>query len=337
MKIKSIILIALYNFQVWGSIPTTESLFRNNNNSDVQSSLVMVTLQAERKLNEKSLEQPITETKIPEKEVLTDKPLENSKLNIKFLFSVNESENVECIRVFYKPGKMDDDNILDVKYYSNLSEAISTNSELKGLMLGLMSTLALNRSEEISTFLKKFSQNYKSNEQLIDPDKRDLYKKYKKYLKLIKEDESLKESLENPMDPKDSEVKKTVNLIKEKPFFQKDPNVTLEKKNNDFYWKVDLDILDAVFDGRTQRLEKIEYEKSNTKINISLDNYILFNGNNELPKMIKLDTPVHTYILRTSSHVQLNIGTKSMVTRYNEYKKKAEEVNKQKIEDFFIL
>ena len=99
------------------------------------------------------------------------------------------------------------------------------------LVLGLLSSLALNRSEEISAFLKKVSTNYKSNEELIDPEKRDLYNQYKKYLKLIKEDESLKESLDNPMAPKDEEVRKTVEKIKERPFLQKDPHVSLEKKD----------------------------------------------------------------------------------------------------------
>ncbi len=324
---------------LWASVPTTEGLFRNNNNSDVQASLVMVTLQAQKGMNKELLEKPIGESDTSLngiKDIATEEKQEK-KVNLKYLFSVNDNEDVEVVRVIYKPGKMDDSNIISVKYYKNLADGVVNNPEMKGLVLGLLSSLALNRSQEMSAFLKKVSKDYKSNNELIDPEKRDLYSKYKKYLKLTKEDESLKESMENPLEPQDEEIKKTVELIKERPFLQKDPHVSLDKKNTHFLWKVDLDVLDAVFDGKTQRLMKVDYKKLEEKITISLDDYILFNGTNELPKTIKMNTSKSTYTLRTSSHVQLNLGTKSMWTRYNEYLAKLKENGEVENVDFFFL
>ena len=339
MKTKTLLLFLsfLATSSLWASIPTTEGLFRNNNNTDVQATLVMVTLQAEKKLNEKALEKPVEDSPLSEADVMKPEEQINKKVNLKYLFSVNEREDVEVVRVIYKPGKMDDDNIIDVKYYKNLEKGVVENTNRKGLVLGLLSSLALNRSEEISAFLKKVSTNYKSNEELIDPEKRDLYNQYKKYLKLIKEDESLKESLDNPMAPKDEEVRKTVEKIKERPFLQKDPHVSLEKKDASFLWKVDLDVLDAIFDGKTQRLQKLNFTKESDELAISLDDYILFNGNNELPKTIKMNTLSHTFILRTSSHVQLNLGSKSMWQRYNEYIQKLKSNGETESTDFFFL
>lgn len=339
MKIKSLILSIFTFSSLWASVPTTEGLFRNNNNSDVQASLVMVTLQVEKEPSKNALEQPVEESPIAEKEVLAPgtSGKETKVVNVKYLFSVNDREDVESVRIIYRPGKMDDENIISVQYYKNLAEGVVNNPEMKGLVLGLLSSLALNRSQEMSSFLKKVSKNYKSNEELIDPEKRDLYSKYKKYLKLIKEDESLKDSLENPMEPQDAEIKKTVEIIKERPFLQKDPYVTLEKKNTHFLWKVNLDVLDAVFDGKTQRLMKVDLKKPNEKLTVSLDDYILFNGTNELPKIIKMDTGTYTYTLRTSSHVQLNLGTKSMWQRYNEYISKLKSNGEVENVDFFFL
>lgn len=337
MKNKLLLLCIFTVNSLWASVPTTEGLFRNNNNSDVQASLVMVTLQVQKALNKEALEQPIEESPVSEKEAIRSEEERSKKVNIKYLFSVNDDEDVEVIRVTYRPGKMDDENIISVQYYKNLEQGVVNNPEMKGLVLSLMSSLALNRSQEMSAFLKKVSKNYRSNQELIDPEKRDLYSKYKKYLKLTKEDESLKESLENPLEPQDEEIRKTVEIIKERPFLQKDPHVTLEKKNTHFLWKVDLDVLDAVFDGKTQRLMKLDYTKPEEKLTISLDDYILFNGTNELPKIIKMSTSTNTYTLRTSSHVQLNLGTKSMWNRYNDYLVKLKKNGEVESVDFFFL
>jgi len=332
MKNKVLIIAIFLITNVWASVPTTESLFRNNNNSDVLASLVMVVLQGEKTPNEEILKEiPISkeETVKPENEY--------KKINLKYLFSVNDSDEVELIRIIYKYGKMDDKNIIGVKYYKNLKKGILDTSDKKGLVLSLLSSLALNRSNEMSSFLNRNSSNYRSNQELIDPEKRDLYIKYKKYLKLVKEDEDLKEDLDNPMESKDAEVRKVIESIKLRPFLQSDPYVTLEKNNNHFLWKVDLDVLNALFDARTQRLMKVKFKKSGHNIAISMDDYILFNGTNELPKIIKINDGTNTYILRTSSDVQLNLGSKSMMTRYNEYLRKLKENGEVEKIDFDFL
>jgi len=337
MKNKMILICLLTVVNIYGSVPTTESLFRNNNNSDVQATLVMVTLQAEKDINKSALDSVSSEESNIESEAILANEKKTQKVNLKYLFTVNESEQVEAVRVTYKTGKMDDENIIDVKFYKNLTTDVLNSTEHKALLLSLLSSLALNRSQEMSAFLKKVSKNYKTNQELVDPEKKALYSKYKKYLKLVKEDEALKESLENPMDPKDEDIKKTVEMIKERPFLQKDESVSLEKKESHFLWKVDLDVVDAIFDGKTQRLLRLDYTEPDNKLSISLDDYILFNGSNELPKIIKLDTQDYTYNLRTSSHVQLNLGTKSMWNRFNEYKDKLKENGEVQSFDFFFL
>ena len=332
-RILAICILSIPN--LWASVPTTEGLFRNNNNSDVQASLVMVTLQADKTLNQEVLEQTPEQAPVTEKEVV--KPELEQKVNVKYLFSVNDKDDVELIRVLYKPGKMDDQNVIGVKYYKNLIRGIVNSSDERGLVMSLFSSLALNRSNEISAFLKKNSKNYRSNQELVDPEKRDLYLKYKKYLKLVKEDESLKESLDNPMEPKDPEVRKTVEAIKSRTFLQRDPHVTLEKENNHFLWKVDLDVLQAIFDGKNQRLMKIDFKKPGEEIKVNLDDYILFNGTNELPKIIEISDSTYTYTLRTSSQVQLNLGSKSMERRYSEYLDKLKQNGEVQKIDFNFL
>lgn len=316
-KILTAIFILL-TFSSNSSVPTVEGLFRNGNNEEVAAGLVMIKAMVSSEVSKSLMETPSGEVP-PEKEQQALEE-EDKKYFVKFLLSAEKEERLELIQVIYSSGKMKDDEILSVRYYSNLREKILKSPTRLALFYSLLSSHAMNRSDEMSAFLKLNSKNYRSNEDLVDKEKKALYTRYKRYLTVIKEDESLKETMDNPLKPEDPEVSKVVEEIKKRPFMVRDENVSLRKTQNGFQWALNLDVLEAFFDNEHYRLEKLLYGQLDKNTVFSFDDYILFDGTHELPKNIKITSPSETVAIRTLSLNHLNLSNKSMSFRYGEYR-----------------
>lgn len=310
-------------FSTQASIPTTEGLFRNGNNAEVSATLIMVKTVVTSKVSSMLMEKPATE--VPAKEENDALVEEPKPVHVKFLISSEGNDRVQLIQAIYETGKMDQGKLLDVRYFSNLEEKIKKSPTQLALFYSLLTSLTLNRSRELDTFLKLNSKTYRSNKDLVDPEKKALYERYKRYLKVVKEDESLKETMTNPMKPEDPEIAKSIEIVKSKPFMQRDENVSLKKTTNGFKWVINLDVMDAIFDNKSHRLEKLSFGKVDRNINFNFDDYILFDGTHELPKKIKMLTPAEEVEVRVTSLTHLNIGNKTMSTRYGEYRKDFQE------------
>ena len=335
-KLPLIIIFTLLNSSaVFSAFPTTEGLFRNGNNADVSATLVMARFRIIRDLSEIIMQKTSEDSPANESELLEQKPV---PLYVKLLFSIDKYDRVQVIQAIYSNGKMGKESLLDVRYISNLKDKIKNSKKRKGLFLALVSSFVLNRSTELSELLKLNSKNYKTNKDLLDPEKKALYERYKRYLTLIKEDKSLVETMDNPMNPKDPEVLKTVDTIRQRPFMQKDPAVSLQKRSGGFYWNVDLDVLNASFESESFRLEKLSYGEIEKNLRFSFSDYILFDGTHELPKHIKMRSIDEIVSIRSLSLRHLNIGNKSMSQRYREYLKDMPKKNEDspKWESFLV-
>lgn len=330
------LLISIFSATLYASIPTTEGLFRNANNAEISANLVMIKMNISSKPSNQLLETPIGN--LPEEQISETATEEEKKYYAKILLSEDGDNRVQAIQAIYDNAKMTDESLLDVRYFSNLQNKIKSGDKTQGLFYATLSSLALNRSDEMSAFLKANSKTFKSNEELIDREKMALYEKYKRYLSLVKEDESLKETMDNPMKPNDEEGRELVRTIQGRPFMNKDPFVTLVKDQNGFFWKAENDVLTAVFENKTMRLEKLNFGNVSKNIKFSFDDYILFDGSHELPKTIKIDTPEVFIEVRTSSLTHLMLRNKKMPQRYAEYKKLVPESKKREdLEKIFLM
>ncbi|MCR9203892.1 MAG: hypothetical protein NXH75_04900 [Halobacteriovoraceae bacterium] len=335
-KIVLSLIISLISLSLKASTPTTEGLFRNANNAEISANLIMVKLILSSKVSNQLLETPVGN--LPEEKITEGATEEEQKFYVKFLLSEDGDNRVQAIQAIYTDPKMTDSSLFDVRYFSNLKNKIKTGDKAQGLFYATLSSLTLNRSEEMAVFLKVNSKNFKTNEELIDREKMALYEKYKRYLSLVKEDETLKETMDNPMKPNDDEGKELVKAIKKRPFMNKDPNVSLVKDQNGFFWKAENDVLTAIFENKTMRLERLSYGNLSKNIKLSLDDYILFDGSHELPKTIKIDTPAMFVEMRTSSLTHLMLRNKKMPQRYAEYKKLVQESNKKEdLQPIFLM
>lgn len=333
-------LTLLLSVTINASIPTTEGLFRNGNNADVAAGLILVKAMVSTEVSNMLMEKPMAElTEGQEQKAMTDEEAPKNYF-VKFLLSAEHEERVQLIQVIYSSGKMKDSEILNVRFFSNLKDKILKSPTRLALFYSLLSSFALNRSEEISAFLKLNSKTYKPNEELVDAEKSALYKRYKRYLTVVKEDESLKDTMDNPLKPEDPEVKKVVSEVEERPFMVRDQNVSLIKTQSGFQWAIKLDVLEAYFDNKNRRLEKMLYGQIDKNTVFSFDDYILFDGTHELPKNIKITAPEETVNLRLTSLTHLNMGNKSMTFRYGEYRdllKSSEKASEAEKMTLFLL
>ncbi|MCF8058053.1 MAG: hypothetical protein K9K67_02060 [Bacteriovoracaceae bacterium] len=316
---KLILIIIFTITNISASVPTVEGLFRNGNNADVLTNLIMIKMMVENDVSEMLMAKESSKVSAElEKQALEEKT--KKPLYVKFLLSAEPEDRVQLIQITYTDGKMDDNQVADVRYFSNLKEKILKSPSNLALFYSVLSSLALNRSNEMSEFLKRNSKVYKDNRELIDPEKRALYDKYKRYLSVVKEDSSLKDTMDNPFRPEDPEVLKVVNAIKNRPFMMKDQNVSLVKTQNGFFWTVKLDVMEAVFSNKDYRLEKLKYGPFEKTLIFNFDDYILFDGTHELPKNIKISSEENTVKLRMLSLSHLTLKNKSMALRYGEYR-----------------
>jgi hypothetical protein len=314
-RITFIKLIVLFSVTVSAAIPTTEGLFRNGNNADVSATLVTARFLITRDLSELIMEKTSEDSPANESELLQQRP---TPLYVKYNFSIDKYDRVQVIQSIYSNGKMKKESLLDVRYISNLKDKIKKSPKRKAIFYALISSFVLNRSTEMSEFLKLKSKDFKTNKELLDPEKKALYEKYKRYLAVTKEDKSLLESMDNPMNPTDPEAQKAVSLLKDRPFMQKDPSVSLQKTSSGFYWNVSLDVLNASFDSENFRLEKLSFGEIEKSLKFSFSDYILFDGTHELPKHIKIKSIDEIVSIRSLSLRHRNLGSKSMSQKYRE-------------------
>lgn len=319
--VKIATLFILVQVSLWASHPTPEGLFRNGNNADITTDLIMVKMMIESSPSEILLEKPGEEVPVAEEE-MANKVEDKKPYFVKFLLSQEADKPLQMIQVIYENGKMEDDAIRSVQYVSNLKKKVTELPQRKALFYSMLSSLAMNRSDEMSAYLKLISKEYKTNEELVDPEKKALYEKYKSYLTLVKNDEAIKETLENPIRPKDPEVAKTVKSILQKSYLKKDKSISLVRAQQGYQWRIKNDVLEGFFNTDTLRVETLVFQDMTARTKLSFDDFILFNGTHELPKNITIKNSKEEIKIRVTSLTHLLLRDQSMPKRYGEYREK---------------
>ncbi len=336
--VRTILISFLFSLSIFASHPTTEGLFRNGNNPDVSSDLVVVKMMISEEVSEVLLEKESQEADENEEKIVTEEK-KKEPLYVKYLLSVEEGRPVQLLQVIYSKGRMNDEDIVDLKYYSNLESKIKKSNPKLAIYYSILSSLALNRSKEMSSFLKLVSSEYKPNNELINKERLALYSRYKSYLTLVKNDEAIKETMDNPLRPEDPEVREAVNEILKKPFLNKDNHLTLRKAQEGYEWYLKNDVLEGSFDSDTLRMEKLIYRKNDKEMKLSFDDYILFNGTHELPKNINIKDEIKNIKIRVTNLTHLLLNDKNMAKRYGEYREKFSKLEikpEEKVDTFLV-
>lgn len=271
---KAVFLLFLcYSFGSFAYLPTPEGLFRNVANKTRVLPGVVVSFDIEESEEEDSFE--------------TDSDIEDRKMRTVKLYLTEESENnFKLVQVDYERLKSDPSSVLNYAERNNIFYQLRNKepNSFKNFFQSLMMSLLLNDSKSISSFLRKRFPDYESNKILMNREKVSLYNEYINYLKKIKDNKLLKESLESPMTPEDTEKKASVGEIQKQAFFKKSNSVKLVKEGNSFFWDLSLNGLAARFSNEEKRILSLNASFEGEEVQMFFNNFILFNGSHELPK-----------------------------------------------------
>lgn len=281
------------------AVPTIEGLLRNPSNSDVVGPNIVLRLKLNTKAEEASTE-------------------ESTEYFVKYIFNTEYSSKIRLLEVVYSSEEMKDDSILAVKYYQDI-----TSQDLKKekrLYLSILSSLALNRSNELVGYVKGISKEFKTNKEAVNEEKKSLLDRYKRYLIAKKENEE--EELQNPLKPENPEVKQKSKEVMSESFFKTSEKIILDKIDGRFMWSVKLDNFQGIFENESLRMKKISIENLDGKDVYSFDKYILFDGVHEFPKIIKINLAGREFEITTNRLRHIESKAIKITKRYSDYMKK---------------
>lgn len=273
------------------AIPTAEGLFRNGSNHELDGNIALLDLIITEVENKKLLESTPAASPVvgvESAQAVMERNLAPPRY-LRYIFD-NLDRGYKLLQVDYSSNKMVDSNIIDVFATTTLRAKLNDEGYVeRQLFYSLLGMYALNRSQEISDFLKKYCPEFKRNNEIINQEKKELYERYKKYLAAINSDASLAEKLENPLKPADEEDQKKVEQIQKSRMYYAEDQVSMVKRGDTFQWKVEFKNVLAYFSNQDHRLKSLNYEVPGASVSVNADNYVLYNGIHSLPKsfMIK--------------------------------------------------
>lgn len=309
MKLTLLIFIFLATTITQASVPTEEGLLKNLNNAEVLGKYITV-----RAMMRSAPAVVLSEGSSPGAEMEINKPD-----FYKFIISIENPNVISFFQVAYSSAQMLNSQILDVKYIPDLLAAIKKekNQEIS-FFYSIYLMLTTNYSSGVEAFLEKSGVQIVKNVNILNAEKIKLLKAYKSYLVNNKG----KGDATSPLNPTDPKNKSKVLELFRSNTFERLKNIELVKVENEFQWKVDWKNIKGYFTNEERRLRLMEYSTGNSTMKIEANNYVLFNGINELPKNITVKdtrgvlTTIQILGLETKKSID-----KKLTEQYEEAKK----------------
>ena len=267
-------------FDLWAAIPTMEGLFRNVSNPDPSGDMIMVALEVN------ALEtNPVSENRSNDghndNEVKGNRPL-----YIKLVYNLI-GPGVKLLQVVYDDLAMSDNKIRSAKLINNFPEFLSAdNKDERRFIHGLLSMFVLNRSLEISQFLKKVQPEFKLNQDLLNNEKVKLYNRYRQFLLAGKKSNSKDDLGLGPIKSDDPVRQQEIDRILKSSMYNNVDQVKLVREEGRFFWKLDLNSVTAYFTQNTQQMKNLMVQTQFHQFKVEVENYALYDGVHELPSSL---------------------------------------------------
>lgn len=293
-KILQALIILSLSFTASASVPTEEGLLKNLNNADLPGQYVTVKMMVQ------SLNEP-------------------DKVDyIKLQISLDNPNGIGLLQTVYSNGQMLNSQIKSVKYFPDLLTQIKKEkAPEKSLFYGVLMMLTTNRSQGVEAFLEKNGVSVVKNKNILNEDKMKLLRAYRTHLVNSKGRGDAGSPL-NPEDPKNKE--KVLDLFRSNTF-KRARNIELVKKDNEFMWKVDWKSAQGYFSNEERQFREMDYSTSDSQIKLEANNYLLFNGTNELPKFMNLKDSVGGLYKIQTLGLDIKRADKRLVDSYEETRK----------------
>lgn len=315
MKGLAFLFTLLFSLKIFAAVPTEEGLLKNLNNAGIPGNLITI----------KTMVQGAPIGNVTESE--------GTKTEYyKFVISLENPGTVSLLQVAYSNAQMQNSQIRDVKYISDLVTAIKREkSPERGMFYAALVMLATNRSTGMEAFLEKGGVQIVRNKNLLNEEKMKLLRAYRTYLATNKG----KGEANSPLNPADPQNKAKVLELFRANTFERSKNIELAKVDNEFMWRVDWKSVQAYFSNEERRLRKLEYTNADLNTRLDANEYVMFNGTNELPKFIFVkDTKGQTTKMQVLGLDTKTNREKKLTERYEEAKKAAPQ---GQVENFSFL
>ena len=270
-----IALLMITSLSVHASVPTEEGLLRNLNNADLPGKNITLKtmVQTVGSVDKGASDQEKTEY-------------------VKFLINL-EGPAIALLQVNYSSAQMLNTQVKHVKYVPDLLAQIRKEKvPEKSLFYGIFMMLTTNRSQGVEAFLEKNGVSIVKNKTIFNEDKIKLLRAYRSFLITNKG----KGDAGSPLNPEDPKVKEKILGLFRSNTFKRAENIELVKKENEFMWKVDWKSSQGFFSNEERQFRAFEHSTGEGAISMDANQYILFNGTNEMPKFLNFkDSTGHLF------------------------------------------
>lgn len=326
-KYLKISLLILMTINLQAAIPTMEGLFRNGINPDIVQDLAVLVVKM------KNIKTAQVEVENDIEKIAVD----NSKY-YKILYNNTSQGPQDVIIATYKNANLDETELVAVKSYRNEKEMIGSSPVLhKKLTMAILNMFALNSSNGISTVLKELDNEFMTNKEMVNNDKKELLEKYRKFLIAKKEyDHKIKEMKKNganinemekvsaplsPMQPESAEEKTELNQIMSNSLYVPNKMIKLVKDGSDFFWVLQTEKINARFKNDTHMLKVLKINSDTGEYVVLPHEYATYQGEYLLPKKIEIKSEFVQSELEIQNYYLLNSKNKNFSDRIEEYKK----------------
>jgi hypothetical protein len=315
----------------FAAIPTMEGLFRNSSSADNDKEVSVLIFKA-----------GVTRVINEEEQLLVEKEKEYKF----YKYIIENKDGGRAIIARYKNSNMAIDDLEKVTILGEgLVEEISTQDVLtKRLVTSLVDMYARNSSKAMLTLLKAINPEFKSNQEVINEDKKKLLDTYKEYLVKKKELEKLSkevkeekvevvegavsndsEPLISPMLPQEEEEKIRVQELVAASMYKKSENIKLSKIGTKFFWELGLDGIYAKFGNEDHELKHLKLGITEP-VEVVVDDYVVFSGIYNLPKKLIVTNNNYVLELDVINFFTIKKGKTSFDERINDYKEYAAKI-----------
>lgn len=331
-KMKYFILILCFA-NCLAAVPTVEGLFRNSQNPDIEDSLVVLTIRAQ------------VENMSPSAETQKEES-ESNELNTdfsfyKFLFDNSDLKLNKVLVSKYENREMPMAELKGLIYEKDVTteEEGKEKSFEKRFITALMTMYGMNSSTLMSQMFKKYSDNYLTNEEVLNSEKKELLNQYKDYLVKKKEyDKKLKDLKESgaldqgdevkpedepksPLISEEEEEKDRIQKIISESMYKKGEHVKLVREGRDYFWELSFNNLWARFTNENHELKQLKMNVDGKEIEVIPHEVVTYAGKYRVPKTIEINFPDKKVTIEITNFYTLKSKNKTFEQRIEDYKK----------------
>lgn len=326
------ILLAILHLSIWAAVPTMEGLFRNGINPDVTQDLIVLVLKA---------------TVKEVKDTDAGEPLVSPHAFYKIIYN-NSAQGIQDIIIAkFATADVENDNIVELRTFRNERELISSSPNLhKQFSLAIMNMYATNSSSLISTVLKSIDDDFMTNREMVNTEKKELLEKYRRYLQTKKNyEKQVKEMKKNgatveemgkvaapvsPLVSDNEEEKNQLEKIMSNSLYIPNKMIKLVKDGADFFWHLETSKISAKFKNDTHLLKVLKVNNDGVEYTVLPHDYVTFQGEYLLPKKFTIKTNQVESEFQVENYYLVNSKNKSFSDRIEDYKKLLDKNPKRK-------